>query len=137
MRSAADMEDVGCPDPAAVVQRMLSTRSCAASSFHSFSWSAMALPSSSGWGMRTTTAAPCAHDRDGAARVEGEPRRVPWAHGTHASHGPHGTCLRAGIFLLTRPSGAVYYRTITARRLDGKMKRPGGRIRCGTFPNPG
>src|SRR5580700_10324346 len=41
MRSAADIEEVGCPEPAAVVQRMLSTRSCAASSFHSFSWSAI------------------------------------------------------------------------------------------------
>ncbi len=31
MRSAADMDEVGCPDPAAVVARMLSTRNCAAS----------------------------------------------------------------------------------------------------------
>ena len=28
MRSAADIEDVGWPDPAAVLQRMESTRSC-------------------------------------------------------------------------------------------------------------
>src|SRR5829696_7760767 len=39
IRSAADIPEVGCPDPAAVVQRMLSTRSCAASSFHALSWS--------------------------------------------------------------------------------------------------
>ena len=31
MRSAADMLDVGCPDPALVLDRMESTRSCAAS----------------------------------------------------------------------------------------------------------
>jgi hypothetical protein len=30
MRSAADSEDVGCPEPAAVLQRTASTRSCAA-----------------------------------------------------------------------------------------------------------
>ena len=30
MRCAADIDDVGCPDPAAVVHRMLSTASCAA-----------------------------------------------------------------------------------------------------------
>ena len=30
MRCAADIDDVGCPEPAAVVQRMLSTASCAA-----------------------------------------------------------------------------------------------------------
>src|SRR5215469_15609759 len=34
MRSAADIEEVGCPLPAAVVLRMLSTRSCWASSCH-------------------------------------------------------------------------------------------------------
>src|SRR6266542_1656583 len=34
-RWAADIEDVGCPDPAAVEHRMLSTLSWAASSFHS------------------------------------------------------------------------------------------------------
>jgi hypothetical protein len=28
MRSAADIEEVGCPEPAAVLQRMESTRSC-------------------------------------------------------------------------------------------------------------
>src|SRR5229473_5064393 len=28
MRSAADIEDVGCPEPAAVLERMESTRSC-------------------------------------------------------------------------------------------------------------
>jgi hypothetical protein len=33
IRSAADIDDVGCPDPAAVVERMLSARSCVASSF--------------------------------------------------------------------------------------------------------
>src|ERR1700680_2202130 len=32
--SAADIEDVGCPEPAAVVLRILSTRSCCASSVH-------------------------------------------------------------------------------------------------------
>src|SRR5262249_48962553 len=30
MRSAADMEEVGCPEPAAVLQRIESTRSCCA-----------------------------------------------------------------------------------------------------------
>ena len=35
MRWAADMEDVGCPEPAAVVHRMLSTASCVAKSFQS------------------------------------------------------------------------------------------------------
>jgi hypothetical protein len=34
MRSAADMEEVGCPDPAAVLLRILSTRNCVASSVH-------------------------------------------------------------------------------------------------------
>src|SRR5712692_4459029 len=34
MRSAADIEDVGWPEPAAVLQRMLSTRICWASSCH-------------------------------------------------------------------------------------------------------
>ncbi|GMT98615.1 hypothetical protein KH5H1_27340 [Corallococcus caeni] len=32
MMSAADMEELGWPEPAAVVQRMLSMRSCAARS---------------------------------------------------------------------------------------------------------
>src|SRR5262249_11837967 len=44
MRSAADSEDVGCPEPAAVVQRILSTRSWAASSFQAVRWSDMMLP---------------------------------------------------------------------------------------------
>ena len=35
MRSAADIDDVGWPDPAAVVARMLSIASCAARSFQS------------------------------------------------------------------------------------------------------
>ena len=30
MRSAAESDDVGCPEPAAVDERMLSTRSCRA-----------------------------------------------------------------------------------------------------------
>jgi hypothetical protein len=34
-RWAADMDEVGCPDAAAVDARMLSTQSWAASSFHS------------------------------------------------------------------------------------------------------
>ncbi len=37
MRSAADMPEVGWPEPAAVVQRMLSMRNWAASSFQ-FCW---------------------------------------------------------------------------------------------------
>ena len=41
MRSAADMDEVGWPEPAAVVQRMLSTRSWAASSFQVAIGSAM------------------------------------------------------------------------------------------------
>src|SRR5436190_21650439 len=41
MRSAADIPEVGCPEPAAVVQRMLSMRSCCASSFQFATWSAM------------------------------------------------------------------------------------------------
>ena len=36
MRSAADMQEVGWPDPASVVQRMLSTRNWAANSCQSF-----------------------------------------------------------------------------------------------------
>ena len=35
IRSAADMDEVGWPDPAAVVQRMLSTRNCCPSSCRS------------------------------------------------------------------------------------------------------
>src|SRR5919202_867526 len=34
MSSAADMLEVGCPDPAPVLERMLSTRSCCASACH-------------------------------------------------------------------------------------------------------
>ncbi len=37
VRSAADIDEVGCPEPALVVQRMLSTRNCCASSCHWFS----------------------------------------------------------------------------------------------------
>src|SRR5690242_8447743 len=38
--SAADMDDVGWPDPAAVLQRMLSIRSCWASSCHCWTFGA-------------------------------------------------------------------------------------------------
>src|SRR3712207_4705594 len=34
MSSAADMLEVGCPDPTPVLERMLSTRSCCASACH-------------------------------------------------------------------------------------------------------
>src|ERR1700680_4524992 len=36
--SAADIDEVGCPEPAAVVQRILSTRHCWASCFHCCTW---------------------------------------------------------------------------------------------------
>ena len=51
-RCAADMEDVGWPEPAAVVDRMLSIASCAASSFHRCVRSSMSLsiaPSVAPW----------------------------------------------------------------------------------------
>src|SRR5437868_7111530 len=38
MRSAADIEEVGWPEPAVVVQRMLSTRSCWAKCVHCCTW---------------------------------------------------------------------------------------------------